>query len=62
MAIEVRPHMELERFCAKFPTVKAAAEALGTRPNYLGEVLKRRRNVPDTMLKKLGLRKAVVKA
>jgi hypothetical protein len=62
MAIEVRPHVELEKFCKQYSTIRAAAQVLECRANFLGEVLRRRRDVPSSLLTKLGLRKAVIKA
>lgn len=60
MAIEVDAFKVLQTFVAKYPTQKAAAEALGIKPVYLSDVLRERRAVSPNILAKLGLKRTVV--
>ncbi len=52
----------LRAFVATHPTQRQAAAALGISPTYLGDILNERRDVSDTVLSKLGLKRIVVKA
>ncbi len=52
----------LAKFCEQFETVSAAAKALGISKQYLGDILQNHRDLTPMILKKIGLRKAVVKA
>ncbi len=58
--MEVNALDRLHKFVAKHGTQKAAAAALGITPAYLSDLVNMRRDLSDTILAKLGLRKAVV--
>ncbi len=58
----VDPVETLRAFVATHPTQRQAAAALGISATYLGDILNERRDVSDTVLAKLGLKRIVVKA
>jgi transcriptional regulator with XRE-family HTH domain len=58
----VDPLDSLKAFVAEYPSQLAAADALGISGAYLSDLLNGRRNINETMLKKLGLKRIVVKA
>jgi transcriptional regulator with XRE-family HTH domain len=57
---EIDPLDRLRAFVAKHETQAAAAEALGVSGPYLSDILNRRRDFSDQILKRLGLRRIVV--
>lgn len=57
---EVNGYTVLEKYVLKYPTRKAAAEALGISAAYLTDLLYQRRELSEKMLTKLGLRRTVV--
>ena len=59
---ELNPVERLQAFVARFPTQKAAAEALGISNVYVSDLLNGRRDINDKMLAKLGLRRTVIEA
>ena len=60
--LERSPLRELKRFCAGYGTQVAAAKALGISQPYLSDLLRKRRDVSKPLLKKLGLKRAVIAA
>lgn len=58
--MEVNALDRLHKFVAKYPTQKAAADALGIKPAYLSDLVNVRRDLSEKILKKLGLKRAVV--
>ena len=61
MSHEVDPLVALKAYVAKFARQYEAAEALGITPAYLSDLLHGNRQCTDSILKQLGLRKAVVR-
>ena len=59
---ELDPRERLKAFVARFPTQKAAAQALGISNVYVSDLLNGRRDINNRMLAKLGLRRTVVEA
>ena len=62
MANEVDAIEALKHYCKRFETQGDAASSLAVSKQYLNDLLHGRRGFSDRLLKKLGLRKAVVKA
>lgn len=60
MPAEINALDRLHRFVEKYPTQKEAAKALGIKPAYLSDLVNMRRDLSDTILIKLGLRRMVV--
>ncbi len=60
MAKQVNPAERLEAFVAKYPTQRAAAEALKISGPYLSDLLRGRREISDAILSSLGLDRIVV--
>ena len=58
--MEVNALDRLHKFVAKYPTQKAAADALDITPAYLSDLINLRRDLSEKMLAKLGLKRAVV--
>ncbi len=58
--MEVNAHGELLKFVDQFDTQKAAAKALGVTPAYLSDLVNLRRDLSEKILRKLGLKRAVV--
>jgi plasmid maintenance system antidote protein VapI len=58
--MEVSGLQKLQAFVAKFPTQKAAAEALGIKPAYLSDLVNMRRDLSDNILAKLRLKRVIV--
>lgn len=58
--MEVNAHGELLKFVDQFDTQKAAAKALGMTPAYLSDLVNCRRDLSVKVLKKLGLKRAIV--
>ena len=56
------PTQALRAWVARFPSQKQAAEALQVSQPYLSDLVNARRDVPDRMLERIGLRKVYVKA
>lgn len=50
----------LQKFVRKYPTQKDAAFALGITQAYLSDLINMRRDLSAPLLKKLGLKRAVV--
>lgn len=61
MANETNPNDALNAFVTRHGTQRKAADALGITQGYLSDLLHNKRDITDTVLAKLGLRKAVVK-
>ena len=59
--MEVNAHGELLKFVGHFDTQKDAAKALGVTPAYLSDLVNVRRDLSENILKKLGLKRAVVR-
>ena len=57
---ETDPIQRLRIFVAGYKTQRTAAKALGISEPYLCDLLKGRRTFSAPMLKRLGLRKAIV--
>lgn len=51
---------ELRRQVQTYETQKALAEALGYSPQFLSDVLRQRRGIPDALATKLGYRRVVL--
>lgn len=62
MVRTIDPLARLEKFRAKFATQKEAARALGVSPQFLNDLVRRRRDCPDSILSKLGLVRVIVPA
>lgn len=60
MPAEINALDRLHKFVEKYPTQKDAAKALGIKPAYLSDLVNMRRDLSDTILTKLGLKRAVV--
>ncbi len=58
----VDPIEALRAFVATHQTQRQAAAALGISQAYLSDILNERRDVSETVLEKLGLKRIVVKA
>lgn len=58
---DIDPYRELRTFVERFETIKAAAKSIGVAPQFLSDILKRRRQPTMRILKKLGLRVTVVR-
>ena len=58
----INPTAALNDFAERFVTNVDAAKELGITPQYLSDLRHGRRDVTDTILKKLGLRRIVVAA
>ena len=56
----INPTMALQDFAARYVTQVDAAKALGITPQYFSDLMHGRRDVTDSILKKLGLRRIVV--
>ncbi len=59
--MEHNPQLQMERLVSELGSQAAAAAALGIGPSYFSDLLRGRRNVSDSMLRKLGLRRIVVR-
>lgn len=46
----------LERLCQKLGSQKALAEKLGVSPSYISDVLSGRRDISESLARKLGLK------
>lgn len=57
---ELDPKDVLAHFVRRYETQRAAAEALNISQPYLSDLLKGHRQMSQTMLDKLGLRRTVV--
>ena len=62
MAKIVDPVTELQRYRKGFTTQKAAAADLGISAVYFGDLLNRRRDCPEWLLTRFGLKRVVIKA
>ena len=60
--MEVDAHGHLLKFVDQFETQKVAAKALGVTPAYLSDLVNGRRDLSEKILRKLGLKRAVVKS
>jgi transcriptional regulator with XRE-family HTH domain len=49
----------LGEFCASKGTAKAAAKEMGISPQYLSDLLRGRRDIPDRIAEFLGFRKTI---
>lgn len=56
----IDPIKRLKDWVAAYPTMTAAAQAMGISPQYLSDVLKRRRTCSPRVLKKIGLQRVIV--
>lgn len=61
MAQTQSPEATLKAFVARYPTQRAAAEALGINPSYLTDLLYGRRQFSARILERLGLQRIVTK-
>lgn len=61
MLKEVNAVETLKAFVGQFETQQEAAGSLGVHASYLSELLNQRRDIPDKLLGKIGLRRTVVK-
>jgi hypothetical protein len=57
---QINPAERLQAFVAKYPTQRAAAEALEISGPYLSDLLSVRREISDAILARLGLGRIVV--
>lgn len=57
---QINPAERLQAFVAKYPTQRAAAEALEISGPYLSDLLSGRREISDAILARLGLGRIVV--
>ena len=55
------PDTVLRAYCARYPTMKAAALSLGMSPSYLADLLRGRRTYSEAVLAKLGLERRIVR-
>lgn len=57
---EVDPIIALEKFRKRFRTQAEAAKSLEVTSSFLGDMLKKHRAIPPSVLEQLGLRRAIV--
>jgi plasmid maintenance system antidote protein VapI len=62
MAVEIDALERLQKFVKRHPTQKDAAAALGITPAYLSDLVNMRRELSNTILAKLGLKRTVVQS
>lgn len=60
MPNEIHALERLQKFVARYPNQREAAEALGISQPYLSDLMNSRRDLSDQMLLKLGLKRVVV--
>ena len=55
------PDTVLRAYCARYPTRREAATALGLSVSYLADLLRGRRTYSTTVLDRLGLERRIVR-